>query len=200
MVDICQKYHVLLVSDEIHSDIVRKGVVHHPILSATNHYQGIAMVIGINKSFNVAGLHASNIVIPDSNLREIFKKEYGMRLPTPFAIAAQIAAYDECEDWLDQLNEYLDGNIEFAIAYLAEHMPQLKVRKPDATYILWLDFRGYGLSEEEVFDRIYNKANVILNNGSEFDEKNGHLFQRMCLTLPREKIHTALERIAKAFE
>ena len=66
--------------------------------------------------------------------------------------------------------------------------------------LLWLDFRGYGLSEEEVFDRIYNKANVILNNGSEFDEKNGHLFQRMCLTLPREKIHTALERIAKAFE
>ena len=200
MVDICQRNHVLLISDEIHSDLVRKGVVHHPILSVTDNYQGIAMVIGINKSFNVAGLHVANIVIPDSTLRGIFTKEYGMRLPTPFAIAAQIAAYDECEEWLDALNEYLDANIDFAIAYFAEHMPRLKVRRPEGTYILWLDFRGYGLSEKEVYDRIYNKANVILNNGSEFDAKNGQLFQRMCLTLPRAKIKVALERIAKEFE
>ena len=91
------------------------------------------MVIGINKSFNVAGLHASNIVIPDSNLREIFKKGIWYEAPYSLCNCSTDCCYDECEDWLDQLNEYLDGNIEFAIAYLAEHMPQLKVRKPDAT-------------------------------------------------------------------
>lgn len=199
MVDICQKHDVLLISDEIHSDILRKGVTHHPIISVTDNYHGIVMVIGINKSFNVAGLHASNIIIPDPALRGIFGKEFGMRMASPFTVAAQVAAYDECEDWLDELNEYLDSNIDFAIDFLHQNMPKVKVWKPEGTYMLWLDFRDYGLADEEVHDRIYNKANVVLQDGLVHDEDHGRCFQRMCLTLPRAQLQVALERITHEF-
>jgi cystathionine beta-lyase len=199
MAEICRKYQVLLIADEIHSDIIHRGVSHHPILSAAGDYGNIILVIGINKSFNVAGLHCSNVVIPDDNLRGIFTKQFGMRMPTPFGVAAVTSAYDESEDWLDELNLYLDANIDFAVDFFRAHMPQVKVWRPEGTYMLWLDFNGCGLSDQAVHDRIYRDANVMLQDGLAHDPEWGACFQRMCVALPRSVLETALKRIAAAF-
>ena len=106
-------------------------------------------------------------------------------MASPFTVAAQVSAYDECEDWLDELNEYLDANIDYAIDFFKTNMPELKVCRPEGTYMLWLDFRGYGFTDEEIHRRIYDQANVVLNDGRLHDAEQGECFQRMCLTLPR---------------
>jgi cystathionine beta-lyase len=196
---ICRENGVLIISDEIHSDIVRAGVTFHPIISATGDHSNIIMVTGINKSFNVAGLRCSNTVIPDDRLRGIFTKEFGERQATPFAVAAVIAAYDESGDWLDELNAYLDGNFDFALEFFAAHMPQVRVRRPEGTYMLWLDFQGCGLSGDEIHRRVYLDANVILQDGLVHDPEEGGCFQRMCVALPRARLETALKRIADSF-
>jgi cystathionine beta-lyase len=199
MAELCRKHQVLLIADEIHSDIIRQGGTHHPILTATQDYSNIILVNGINKSFNVAGLHCSNVVIPDDNLRGIFSKEFGMRLPTPFAVAAVIAAYDESEDWLNELNRYIDANIDFTIDFFHKKMPQVKVWRPEGAYMLWLDFAACGLSDEAIHRKIYNDANVMLQDGLVHDPDQGRFFQRMCVALSRPVLETALNRIAAVF-
>jgi len=199
MAEICRKHHVLLIADEIHSDILRKGQKHIPIIKATDDYSNIILVTGINKSFNVAGLLCSNVIIPDDNLRAVFMSQFGFRMPTPFAVGALIAAYDGSEEWLDELNEYLDANIEFAIDFIKTHMPKVKVWYPEGTYMLWLDFRAYGFSDEEVHRKIYVDANVVLQDGIVHDPEYGQCFQRMCITLPKSQLQEALERISLQF-
>ena len=120
-------------------------------------------------------------------------------LPSPFTIAAVIAAYNEGEEWLEQVVDYLDDNIDYALSFLAERMPRVKCRRPDGTYILWMDFREYGLSAEEIHDRIYRKANVLLEGGLLFDPDLGGGFERVCVPSPRSVLREALERIADQF-
>lgn len=122
-----------------------------------------------------------------------------MQLPSPFTIAALIAVYNEGEEWLEQLNEYLDGTMEYVKNFLAKNLPTVKVRIPEGTYVMWMDFRGYGLSAKEVHDRIYNKANVLLEDGEMFGVE-GEGFQRICIPSPRPLIKKALERIAAEFK
>lgn len=200
MAEICKRHKVLIISDEIHSDIVRGGIKHHPIVSVVEDLSNIIMVIGINKSFNVAGLHCSNVVIPDDNLRGIFSKDYGMKMPSPFTVAACIAAYDECEDWLDALNEYIDGTIDWVLDFTKKNMPKLKIHKPEGTYMLWLDFTDYKLSDDEVHKKIYINANVLLQDGIVHDPDKGECFQRVCLGAPRSIVKEAFERIAREFK
>ena len=122
-----------------------------------------------------------------------------MVMPSPFTIAAVIAAYNEGEEWLEQVLDYLDGNIDYALRFLAERMPRVKCRRPDGTYIMWMDFRGYGLTPEEIHDRIYRKANVLLEGGHMFDPDRGGGFERICVPSPRAVLQEALERIAAQF-
>ena len=117
----------------------------------------------------------------------------------PFAISALIAAYNEGEEWLEQLLDYLDETMEWVVQFLAEKMPKVKVRIPEGTYVMWMDFSGYGISPKEVHDRIYNRANVLLEDGIMFGEE-GREFQRICIPSPRPIIKEAFERIAKEFE
>ena len=121
-----------------------------------------------------------------------------MKSASPFAISALIAAYREGEEWLYQLNEYLDGTMEWVVQFLAKEMPKVKVRIPEGTYVMWMDFSGYGITPEEVHDRIYNKANVILEDGIMFGSE-GLDYQRICIPSPRPMIKEAFERIAKEF-
>lgn len=117
----------------------------------------------------------------------------------PFAIAAQIAAYEEGGEWLDEALEYIEGNMDFVIDFAAKNMPKLKVRKPEGTYILWLDFSNYGISADEIHDRIYNKAKVLLQDGLVHDPDLGGCFQRMCMPAARCVVEEAMKRICKAF-
>ncbi|ANU27243.1 MalY/PatB family protein [Planococcus versutus] len=199
MAAICHNNNVLIVADEIHGDLLRRGNQFTPMVKAADHTEHVITCTAINKTFNVAGLHCTNVIISDEELRTQFATEMGMQLASPFAIAALIAVYNEGEDWLDQLTDYVDGTMTYIKEFLAERMPEVKVAIPEGTYIMWLDFSGYGITAEEIHDRIYNKANVLLEDGSMFGEE-GEFYQRICTPSPRPLIEEALERIAKAFE
>ncbi|GGB44154.1 MalY/PatB family protein [Fictibacillus barbaricus] len=197
--DICAKNGVLIVADEIHGDLIRRDQTFTPIAKAADNTDHIITLTAINKTFNVAGLHCTNTIIPNSGLREIFGKEMGFQLASPFTISALIAVYNEGEDWLEQLKEYIDGTMEWVVNFLAERMTKVKVRIPEGTYIMWMDFSEYGLTPEEVHDRIYNKANVLLEDGVMFGEEGVH-YQRICIPSPRPIIKEAFDRIAREFE
>ncbi|WP_462421236.1 MalY/PatB family protein [Salinicoccus sp. Marseille-QA3877] len=197
--DICKDNDVLLIADEIHGDIIRRDQSFSPVAALVDDTEHIITLTAINKTFNVAGLHCSNIIITDPDKRETFKNELGMQMPSPFTIAALIAAYNEGDEWLEQLNDYLDETIEFTTSFLKENMPKVDFHIPEGTYVMWLDFSGYNISPEAVHDRIYNKANVLLEDGDMFGEE-GADFQRICLPSPRPMIKEALERISSEFE
>ncbi|MGY3189813.1 MalY/PatB family protein [Lysinibacillus sp. TE18511] len=197
--DICAKNNVIIVADEIHGDLIRKNQKFTPIAKVANSTDHIITCTAINKTFNVAGLHCTNVIISNPEIRKIFSDTMGMQLPSPFTIAALIAVYNEGEEWLAQITEYIDDTIEYVKNYLVEKMPTVKVRIPEGTYVMWMDFSGYGLSAQEVHDRIYNKANVILEDGHLFGIE-GNDFQRICTPSPRPLIKEALERIALEFQ
>ncbi|MBB5179344.1 cystathionine beta-lyase [Planomicrobium koreense] len=199
MADICRRNNVVIVADEIHGDLIRKGQTFLPMAKVVEDSSHIITLTAINKTFNVAGLHCTNAVITDEELRGKFSTEMGFQLSSPFAIAALISVYNDGDEWLEQLQDYIDGTMQFTQEFLAEHMPKVKTYIPEGTYIMWLDFSGYGISAEEIHDRIYNKANVILEDGTMFGEQ-GELYQRICTPSPRPLIKEALERIAKEFE
>lgn len=196
--DICRRHQVILVADEIHGDITRKGVTFVPAALAADPDNLVACT-AINKTFNLAGLQCSNIIIPNPKLRERFRRAAGYRAPTPFAVAALIAAYGQSEDWVKQLNEYIDGNIDWTLGFLKKQMPAVRCFRPEGTYILWMDFRKSGFSPEEVRERIYSRANVVLESGTIFDPDQGAGFERVCLGTRRAFIQEAFERIAEAF-
>lgn len=198
--EICQKHDVLIFADEIHGDLTRAEVTFHPIASLTEDSSKIVTFTAVNKTFNLAGLEITNVVIEDDTLREQYKKAVGRLSPSPFAIAALIAAYTESADWLDQLKEYLDGNIDWVIGFLKERMPEVVCFRPEGTYIMWLDFRAYGYSAEEIRKRIYKDANVFLEGGTMFDPDQGAGYERICVPMSRSVLKEAFERIAKAFD
>ena len=196
---ICRKHNVLIAADEIHGDLIRREAEFHPMASVVDP-ANLIICTAVNKTFNLAGLHCTNLVIPNPDLRERFQASMGLVLPSPFTIAAVIAAYNEGEEWLEQVLEYLDGNIDWVLGFLAERMPAVRCRRPDGTYTMWLDFRAYGLTPTEIHSRICNKARVLLESGLMFDPERGGGFERICVPSPRSVLQEALERIALQFE
>ncbi len=194
---ICEKHHVLVVSDEVHSDLIRKDVTFIPSMNVMNN-NNLIVATAVNKTFNLAGLQMTNLIITDEKLKQPFINLHN--LPTPFGIASVIAAYNHSEDWVNELNSYLDQSIDEIIVFINNHLPKVKVHRPEGSYILWLDFTDYNLSDEEIRNRIYNKAHVVLQGGTNYDEKSKEQFQRMCAANPTKQILEALERIAKEFK
>ncbi len=199
MCEITRRHRVLLISDEVHCDLLTAGIRHTPILQAAEDWSNLVLVTGINKTFNVAGLACANVMIPDGKLRGIYRKEAHPGLLSPFSIAALIAAYTECDRWVEELCAYVEGNFDAAVQFLREHMPKVRVRKPEGTYILWLDFSAYGLAPEEIHRRIYDCALVLLQDGLVHDPALGGPFQRMCVSCPRAVMLEGLARIARQF-
>ena len=197
--DICVENNVIIVADEIHGDLIRKDQTFTPIAKVAENTDHIITFTAINKTFNLAGLHCTNAVIPNLELRKTFSKHVDMKSASPFTISALIAVYNEGEEWLEQLNEYLDGTMEWVVQFLAERMPKVKVRIPQGTYVMWMDFSDYGLEPKEVHERIYNKANVLLQDGVMFG-REGINHQRICIPSPRPVIKEAFARIAREFE
>lgn len=198
MAQICEKHHVLIVADEIHGDLIRKDTVFTPLATLIES-KNLITCTAVNKTFNLAGLHATNLVIPDPALREQFRTSCGMVLPSPFTVAAVIAAYNEGEEWLNQVKEYLDGNIDFVLEFLKERMPKVVCRRPEGTYIMWMDFRAYGLSAAEIRKKIYTDANVLLESGPMFDPELGEGFERICVPTRRTLLEEVFTRIADQF-
>lgn len=196
--DICLKHHVLLVADELHADLIRKDVQFHSFGEITDG-KNLIVCTGANKSFNLAGLQASHVITTDPQYEGKLKEVTGSIYPSPFTLQAVIAAYNEGEEWLDQLRDYLDGNLKYAVDFLHEHMPKVRVLVPEGTYILWMDFGAYGLSDEEIKERIQNKAAVFYEEGTIFDPEHGQGYVRLCLGTQRALVEKAMKRIAAQF-
>lgn len=197
MAEISRKHNVIMVSDEVHSDIIRKNITFKPMMKVVGP-QGLIALTAVNKTFNLAGLCCTNIIVQDETIKEKFAGYYS--LPSPFGVAAVIAAYTESEDWVDALNEYLDETLEWVVQFVSEKMPRAKCIIPEGSYVIWLDLRGYGLSDEEIKHKIIKEAHLVLQGGSNFDSKYGQQFQRICIPSPRSMIQEAFERLYHVFE
>ena len=198
--EICEKHGVFVISDEVHCDHIRKGQHYTPYLTVCADKGNAISMVGINKSFNMAGLACSNAIVQDKALFDKIMESYHMPMLTPFAIAGHIAAFTEGDEWMDQVCAYIEGNIDWAIDFFKKELPKVVIHKPEGTYCLWMDFRAYGLSDEEVHKRIYEDANVLLQDGTVHDPVEGHCFQRMCVPCARSVLMEACQRIVKVFE
>ena len=197
---LCRDNQVVVVSDEIHSDIIRKGVKHTPIIEAVEDWSNLIMVSGVNKTFNLMGLHCAYSIIPDEALRKQFQAGYETPMPTAFALAGMIAAYNESEDWVDELNAYLDDTIAAVVDAIREKLPKVKAYIPEGSYVLWLDFAGYGYDPSLLMELINHRANVALQRGTAHDPDQGGVFMRLCVTCPKATVLEAVDRMAKAFK
>lgn len=198
--DICIRRDIIIVSDEIHQDFVYKG--RHQVFANIKKEleERTITCTAPSKTFNLAGLQVSNIFIPNSSLRDKFCKQMravGYDYLNTLGLTACEAAYRYGEDWLDQLLEYLKGNILYVREYLEKKISKIKLMEPDATYLLWLDFRELGLSEEERLDLLDNKAGIWLNSGLKFG-KTGEGFERINIACPRSVLGEALRRLEQA--
>ncbi|MDI4646812.1 MalY/PatB family protein [Cohnella hashimotonis] len=193
---LCQAYGVTVASDEIHSDLILSGQ-HIPIASLPGMAERTVTFIAPSKTFNLAGLHTSFAVATDETLRIGLDQALGYRSPNPLSIAGAEAAYREGEEWLEACLAYLRGNVSFAADYLAELLPDAVVYVPEATYLLWVDLRAYGLSQEELGRLLVQEARVAVSGGGAFvSEGEGRI--RINLATRRENLEEGLSRIARA--
>ena len=199
--DICLRYNVVVVSDEIHSDFTYEGHKHHVFANLSPELEAITVTCTApSKTFNLAGLQISNIFIPDSRLREAFKKEIasaGYSQVNLMGLTACQAAYEEGGPWLEQLKAYLADNLAFVREYLKEQLPEIQLVEPEGTYLLWLDFRKLGLTESEREDLIVNKAHLWLDSGAMFGP-DGEGFERINIACPRTTLRQALKQLERA--
>lgn len=201
IIKICKENNVIIVSDEIHSDFVWKGK-HTCLLNYEEYLNNIIVCTSPTKTFNFATLQISNILIPNNELRLKFKKEIdkaGYSQLGLMGIVACNSAYKHGLPWLNDLRNYLKENINFVDTFLKEKLPKVQLIKPEGTYLLWLDFRALGLSDEDLNFAILNKAKLWLDSGSMFG-KSGQGFQRINIALPRKKLQWALEQLEKTFK
>ena len=199
---ICLKYQVLMISDEIHADLTLPSYKHISLASLS---EEIAMntvtFSSASKAFNMAGLASAYAIIPNPQVRQKFlDKTVGYMLTDGniFAFQTTVAAYEQGEEWLNQLLTYVQGNIDFLTQYIDQHLPKVKYLVPQASYLVFLDFRALGLSQKELVSFCTNKAHLALVDGSVFGEE-GKGFMRINLASPRSVIEKALEQLKEAF-
>ena len=197
---ICQRYGCPIVSDEIHCDFVFPGHRHTMLASLSDALaDSVVTCTSPSKSFNLAGLQISNIVIRNETLRRKFSGELrraGLDESNIFGLAACRAAYESGGDWLRALRDYLRGNLSFLRDFLRDELPQLRLIEPEGTYLIWLDFRALGLSAAALDERIVQKAGLWLDGGTMFGEE-GAGFQRINIACPRETLKRALHRLKR---
>ena len=201
---ICLDNGVMIVSDEIHGDLVRVGQTQIPLVTLfPKEKNRIVTATAPSKTFNLAGLQLSNIVIHDPELKAGWKRyvegELGLGLSNCFAITATEAAYTEGEDWLDALRGYLDGNIAFMADFFARRLPGVRFFPPQGTYLAWADLRGYGLPEAELLHDFCVEGGALLEAGSLFGPE-GEGFVRINVACTREILGKGLEGMARVLE
>ena len=173
IVEICKKHNIYIFSDDVHADIVYKPHCYIPIATIDKEYSHkIITAYSTAKSFNIAGLKISMLHIPDTEIRKEFTKiqrsYIGSSVLSPYAIAAQEAAFSRSLSWLQSLKSELQKNRDMLYNYIQENIPQIHVHKPEGTYLMWLDFSSLQLNEEELFKLIYTKAKIGFSHGIDF--------------------------------
>lgn len=199
--DICKKHNVLVISDEIHHDFVYNSHQHIPFYSVDESYKEFSIVCTApSKTFNLAGLQVSNIIIANESLRKKFieyKEKQGIVAPNIFAIEATIVAYTKGEQWVNELVNYLYSNIQFMKNFIKTRIPQLKIIEPQGLYLVWVDFTALNMSSKELEEFMIKKAKLWLDEGYIFGT-GGECFERFNIACPRETLKNALLRLEKA--
>lgn len=201
LADICLKYNVLIVSDEIHQDLVNVGYKHTVMacLSPEIAKRTITMTAP-SKTFNMAALSTASVIISDSKLRKQYLEIIqGLHIDmgNVFGTVASTAAYTHGDEWLEQLLEYINDNIDFLQDFLDENLPMIKMIRPEATYMAWLDFSGLGMEDKELSKFLINEAGIGLNPGIQFGTQ-GKGFMRLNLACPRKTLEKGLSKLEKA--
>lgn len=199
--DIACRHKVYIIADEIHSDFVNEGYTHHVFAALKPDYlERTITCTAPSKTFNLAGLQVSNIFIANSEVRAKVATAIAAtgycELNTMGIVAAK-AAYTHGRQWLDELKQYIASNAAFAEVFLANHLPKVKLIKPEGTYLLWLDFSDLGLTDQALNNIIVNSAKLWFDEGTMFGSA-GTNFQRINIACPRATLATALQRLAKA--
>lgn len=199
--EICQKHGVLVVSDEIHADFTYVGHTHRVFASVKSEFADFTITCTApSKTFNLAGLQNSNIFIPNRQLRHAYKKELsacGCGGTNCMGMAACQAAYEAGADWLEQLKQYLAGNLAYIRQFLREKLPDIALIEPEGTYLVWLDLRKLGLTEQQQRQLIVQDAKLWLDTGTLFGQ-GGEGFERINIACPRTTIEQAMQRLEHA--
>ncbi|WP_436415375.1 MalY/PatB family protein [Petrimonas sp.] len=201
LAEICYDNNILVVSDEIHADLVLSGFNHRPFVTVSEKARENSITLmAPSKTFNIAGIVSSFAVIHNKELQKKylnFLSPRELNQGTIFAFTATEAAYKHGEEWLDQLLDYVQKNIDFVDSFLKKNIPQIKVIRPEATFLVWLDCRELGLPQRELIDLFVNKAKLALNDGTVFG-REGEGFMRLNVGTPLSNIGKALENLKSA--
>ena len=203
MGELCKKYNVRILADEIWRDLIMPGYKHTSMASLSKGIEDITITLfSPTKSFNLAGLQASFATFPRAEERKEFDNILGqmdVKRNNPFSLVAFETAYEKCEDWLEELILHIDGNMQYVVDFIAEKLPEIKVVKPEGTYLMWLDFNGTKIPQDKIQEFLINEAKVAMNDGGSFGS-NGKGFARMNMACPRYMVEEAMERIEKALK
>ena len=203
MCEICAKYNVLVISDEIHCDMALKGYKHVPFAICCDKAKDLCITfMAASKTFNIAGLKSSYHVIPNEEIRKQyheFLRKSELDTAHVFATGPVATAYNEGEEWLEQMLEYVEANIDFMEQYLKDNMPKMGMIRPQASFLVFLDARGLGLPHDELVEFFVREAKVGMNDGAMFGEE-GSGYMRMNLGCPRSVLEKALNQIKAAYD
>ena len=199
MNDICLRHHVKVVSDEIHCELMMPGHVFQPFAAVSEACRQNSVILNSpSKSFNIAGLQAANIICSQPEWRRRLDRAININEVcdlNPFGPVALKAAYNESEDWIDELNQYLWGNYQALCAFAKEHLPQWDVCTLEGTYLPWIDITATDMTSQEYSDRLLSEAKVWVNPGTMYGPQSGEGYIRMNIACPRSLLMEALQRI-----
>lgn len=201
LADFCYDHHILVISDEIHSDMALYGHKHIPFASVSEKAAHCSITFGApSKTFNIAGIVSSYAIVPDAAIRERFftwLKANELDDPHLFAPIATIAAFKYGEEWRKQMLKYVEGNIDFVIDFLKNNLPRIKALRPQASFLVWLDCRELQLPHDELVHLFVDEAHLALNDGAMFGP-GGEGFMRMNVASSRSVLRKALEQLTAA--
>lgn len=201
IVDLCQENDVLIFSDELHCDLTRANVTHHPLKTISD-YSKIITAVALGKTFNVGGVPISQIIIDDEELKQIWHKEtrkkHYISFAPPLDMVLTETAYNKCEYWVDEVMEYVEQNFDFLVDYLNKHLPKVKYKKPEGTFLAWINLGAY-VDYEKLFELLITKYDLLIENGHVFGESGAGYF-RMTVACPQSMLEEGLNRIVKAIK
>lgn len=201
--ELCLAHNVFVISDEIHSDLTLFDHKHTPFASVDERFPDFSVTcIAPSKTFNLAGLQASAVIIQNSKIRNSYKeleKKQGIFTLNTLGITAMEAAYEHGEEWLNYLLLYIEENVKYVEAFLKEELPSLRVIRPQSTYLIWIDYRDLHIEEKELVSLLVKTGKLALEMGSKYGE-NGKGFVRMNIAAPKEIIQEGLKRLKKALD
>lgn len=201
MNDICLRHGVKVIADEIHCELVMPGSQYIPFASISEACRDNCVTLNSpTKAFNIAGLQIANIICPDANLRRRIDRAININEVcdvNSFGVIALQAAYNEGEEWLDELNQYLWENYQALKDFFATELPQVRVTKLEGTYLVWLDILGIELSSDEAYEQLMKDGKVFVYSGTMYGRKAGQGFLRINIACPRKTLMQGLARIGR---